>query len=165
MGNLDQAVDALVGNENLSETQIMKAIKKEDYLESIIPNQIERFPWTGHIGTKMSPQVADYLESVNNALIFTNTRAQTEIWYQEILKQRPQWAGKLALHHGSLDSDVRKWVEQGLQTGKLKAVVCTSSLDLGVDFTSVDLVVQVGSPKGAGCLCSVRAVADINLMQ
>ena len=153
LGNLDQAVDALVGNENLSETQIIEGYqKKKIVFESIIPNQIERFPWTGHIGTKMSPQVADYLESVNNALIFTNTRAQTEIWYQEILKQRPQWAGKLALHHGSLDSDVRKWVEQGLQTGKLKAVVCTSSLDLGVDFTSVDLVVQVGSPKGAARL-------------
>ena len=84
--------------------------------------------------------------------MFTNTRSQTEIWYQELLRQRPDWAGQIALHHGSLDASVRQWVENGLRSRKLRAVVCTSSLDLGVDFTAVDQVIQVGSPKGSARL-------------
>lgn len=153
LGNLDQAADALVGTAPASDPKIIEgSTKKKIQFESILPSRIERFPWTGHIGTKMARQVAERLDSVNSALVFTNTRAQTEIWYQELLKQRPDWAGKMALHHGSLDAEVRSWVEKGLQCGTLKVVVCTSSLDLGVDFTSVDLVVQVGSPKGAARL-------------
>ena len=153
LGNLDQAVDSLVGTNPSREPKLIEGhTKKKIHFESILPTRIERFPWTGHIGTKMAPQVAERLDRVNSALVFTNTRAQTEIWYQELLKHRPQWAGKMALHHGSLDTEVRTWVENGLQCGKLKVVVCTSSLDLGVDFTAVDLVVQVGSPKGAARL-------------
>ena len=153
LGNLEQAADSLVGIAPTSEPSIIEGYtKKKIQFESILPRRIERFPWTGHIGTKMAPQVAERLDRVNSALVFTNTRAQTEIWYQELLKQRPEWAGKMALHHGSLDAEVRSWVEKGLQCGNLKVVVCTSSLDLGVDFTAVDLVVQVGSPKGAARL-------------
>ena len=153
LGNLDQAARSLTGIDDDRSTHIIEGhSKKTIEFECIIPESVERFPWTGHIGTKMAPQVADQLDNVSSALIFTNTRAQTEIWYQELLKQRPNWAGKIALHHGSLDSEVRKWVENGLREGKLHAVVCTSSLDLGVDFTAVDLVIQVGSPKGAARL-------------
>jgi ATP-dependent helicase Lhr and Lhr-like helicase len=61
-------------------------------------------------------------------MLITNTRSQAEIWYQLILEAKPQWAGQIALHHGSLDKEVRDWVEQGLKAGQLKAVVATSSL-------------------------------------
>ena len=153
LGNLDDARQSLVGTNPVGEVRLIEGVKKKRLkLESIIPEKMDRFPWTGHIGTRMVPQVADLLESVTSALIFTNTRSQTEIWYQQLLKQRPQWAGKIALHHGSLDRSVRSWVESGLRDGSLRAVVCTSSLDLGVDFTAVDLVMQIGSPKGAARL-------------
>ncbi|WP_146537575.1 ligase-associated DNA damage response DEXH box helicase [Rubripirellula reticaptiva] len=153
LGNLPEAMESLVGVEPVGPTCIVEGYKKKRLkLESIVPAMIERFPWSGHIGTKMVPQVVERLEQVNSALIFANTRSQTEIWYQHLLKHRPDWAGKIALHHGSLDTSVRRWVEDALRDGSLRAVVCTSSLDLGVDFTAVDLVFQIGSPKGAARL-------------
>jgi ATP-dependent Lhr-like helicase len=109
---------------------------------------MERFPWAGHLGLKLLPQVLQKIESAKSTLVFTNTRSQTEIWFQAILEARPDWAGCFALHHGSLDRRERETVEQALRNGHLKGVVCTSSLDLGVDFTPVDLVIQIGSPKG-----------------
>ncbi|MEM9588406.1 MAG: ligase-associated DNA damage response DEXH box helicase, partial [Planctomycetota bacterium] len=153
LGNLKQAMESLVGNSCAGPSTIIEGYKKKKIqLRSIIPDQIDRFPWSGHIGTRMVPQVAELVSEVESALIFANTRSQTEIWYQHLLDHRPEWAGQIALHHGSLDSKVRQWVENGLREGRLKAVVCTSSLDLGVDFTAVDLVVQIGSPKGAARL-------------
>jgi ATP-dependent Lhr-like helicase len=92
------------------------------------------------------------VEASNSCLIFCNTRAQAEIWFQSILGFRPDWKGKVELHHGSLDRDVREAVEEGIKRGLLRAVVCTSSLDLGVDFSPVDQVIQVGSPKGVARL-------------
>jgi ATP-dependent Lhr-like helicase len=80
--------------------------------------------------------------------VFTNTRSQSELWYQNLIEARPDWAGVVALHHGSLDREVREWVENGLKRGELKAVVCTASLDLGVDFLPVERVLQIGSAKG-----------------
>ena len=158
LGNLEQAKQSLIGADliNAESSHPVRIIegyrKKRLRLESIIPERMDSFPWSGHIGTKMVPQVVDRIESVNSTLVFTNTRSQTEIWYQQLLKQRPDWAGRIALHHGSLDTSVRQWVEQGLRNGSLRAVVCTSSLDLGVDYTAVDLVIQIGSPKGAARL-------------
>ncbi|QEG02725.1 putative ATP-dependent helicase Lhr [Stieleria maiorica] len=153
LGNLDQARESLLGINSEYQTRLIQGYKRKRLkLESVIPDHIDRFPWTGHIGTKMVPQVAELVEQVNSVLIFANTRSQTEIWYQQLLAQRPDWAGRIALHHGSLDRSVRRWVESGLREGSLRAVVCTSSLDLGVDFTAVDLVVQIGSPKGAARL-------------
>ncbi|QDT02029.1 putative ATP-dependent helicase Lhr [Rubripirellula lacrimiformis] len=153
LGNLPQACQALMGDTPPDRVKIVEGHKKKKVkLESIIPEKMERFPWSGHIGTKMVPQVASLLETVNSALVFANTRSQTEIWYQHLLKQKPQWAGRIAIHHGSLDMSVRRWVEDELREGRLRAVVCTSSLDLGVDFTAVDLVIQIGSPKGAARL-------------
>lgn len=158
LGNLEQAKQSLMGADliNAESSHPVRIIegyrKKRLRLESIIPERMDSFPWSGHIGTKMVPQVVDRIESVNSTLVFANTRSQTEIWYQQLLKQRPDWAGRIALHHGSLDTSVRQWVEQGLRNGSLRAVVCTSSLDLGVDYTAVDLVIQIGSPKGAARL-------------
>ena len=158
LGNLEQAKQSLIGADliNAESSHPVRVIegyrKKRLRLESIIPERMDSFPWSGHIGTKMVPQVVDRIESVNSTLVFANTRSQTEIWYQQLLKQRPDWAGRIALHHGSLDTSVRQWVEQGLRNGSLRAVVCTSSLDLGVDYTAVDLVIQIGSPKGAARL-------------
>jgi ATP-dependent Lhr-like helicase len=96
----------------------------------------------------MVAQVVDAIEEGETSIVFTNTRSQTEIWYQAILETRPDWAGSIALHHGSLDRKRREWVEEGLRTARLKCVVATSSLDLGVDFSPVDRVLQIGSPKG-----------------
>ncbi|MDA8744348.1 ligase-associated DNA damage response DEXH box helicase [Rubripirellula amarantea] len=153
LGNLNQALDSLVGNSPMGPVRIVEGYRKKKLkLESVIPNRIDRFPWSGHIGTKMVPQVAELIEQVGSTLVFANTRSQTEIWYQHLLAQRPDWAGQIAIHHGSLDTTVRRWVEDGLRGGSLRAVVCTSSLDLGVDFTAVDLVIQIGSPKGAARL-------------
>ncbi|MCB0196819.1 MAG: ligase-associated DNA damage response DEXH box helicase [Anaerolineae bacterium] len=121
---------------------------KSIVIDSLLPETMERFPWAGHLGLKMLPQVIDAIDEGQTALVFTNTRSQTEIWYQAILAARPDWAGIIALHHGSLDRQTRDWVEAGLRQGDLRCVVCTSSLDLGVDFTPVDRVLQVGSPKG-----------------
>jgi len=160
LGNLQQALESLVGvggpeteDDAQRTTTIISGVKRKRVVfKSLLPEVIERFPWSGHIGTRMVPQVADLIDSVGSTLIFANTRSQTEIWYQELLRHRPGWAGQIALHHGSLDTSVRTWVENGLRGGTLKAVVCTSSLDLGVDFTAVDLVVQIGSPKGSARL-------------
>ncbi|MBN3966679.1 ligase-associated DNA damage response DEXH box helicase [Pseudomonas gregormendelii] len=125
---------------------------KDLRVDSLRPRAIERFPWAGHIGLKMLPQVVAELESSPSTLVFTNTRAQSEIWYQALLEARPDWAGIIALHHSSLSRDTRDWVERALKDGQLKAVVCTSSLDLGVDFLPVERVLQIGSAKGVARL-------------
>jgi ATP-dependent Lhr-like helicase len=92
--------------------------------------------------------VVERIQAVTTTLLFTNTRAQTEIWFQELLEARPDWSGQLAMHHSSIDREEREIVEQRLREGTVKCVVCTSSLDLGVDFSPVEQVIQVGSPKG-----------------
>jgi ATP-dependent Lhr-like helicase len=135
IGNLTEAGESLVGCHPVQPSRIVRGTsKKRLRLESLIPQKMERFPWSGHIGTRMVPQTAALIDQVKSALVFANTRSQTEIWYQHLLQHRPDWAGQIAVHHGSLDTSVRDWVENGLRDGKLRAVVCTSSLDLGVDF-------------------------------
>ncbi|MEN2283917.1 ligase-associated DNA damage response DEXH box helicase [Algoriphagus sp. SE2] len=147
LGNLEEAAATLLGKK--LPIHIIKAkVEKEIILNSVFPNEIEKYPWAGHLGIRMLDKVIPIIESSNTVLLFTNTRSQTEIWYQKILEARPDWAGWIAMHHGSLDMSVRAWVEESLHEGKLKLVVCTSSLDLGVDFRPVDRVIQVGSPKG-----------------
>lgn len=121
--------------------------KKID-IRSIIPGSIEDFPWAGHIGLKLAPQLLGIIEGHASTLVFINTRGMSEIWYQALLQLAPSLSGALAIHHGSLDREMRQWVENSIREGSLKAVICTSSLDLGVDFSAVDAVVQVGSPKG-----------------
>ena len=147
IGNLEVAAKILLG-ENLPVHIVKAAIKKQIILHSVIPEEVEKYPWHGHLGIRMLDQVLPIIEAGQTVLLFTNTRSQTEIWYQKIIEVRPDWAGWIAMHHGSLDMTVRGWVENALHEGKLKLVVCTSSLDLGVDFRPVDRVIQVGSPKG-----------------
>ncbi len=149
IGNLKQSLDVLLGNNFKGKKTIVVAdVKKEINIQSVIPDEIERFPWAGHLGIKLIPKVLPILEQSGSTLIFTNTRGQAEIWYQKLLEHAPHLAGTIAIHHGSLSKEIRAWVENGLHDGKLKAVVCTSSLDLGVDFSPVENVIQVGSPKG-----------------
>ena len=149
IGNLEQAKDILLGPGHPHPNRIVRSdIEKKTEVISIIPDEVEKFPWAGHLGIKMLHKVLPIIEESKTTLLFTNTRAQTEIWYQTLLSKVPELAGQMAMHHGSLDNEVRTWVEDALHQGMLKLVVCTSSLDLGVDFRPVETVIQVGSPKG-----------------
>lgn len=149
IGNLEEAADILLYSTSEGQRAMIRAgIKKEITLQSVMPDEIERFPWAGHLGLKLAHKVVDIIHSSQSTLIFTNTRAQCEIWYQHLLQLDPDLAGLLAMHHGSISRELRDWVEDALYEGRIKAVVCTSSLDLGVDFRPVDTIVQVGSPKG-----------------
>jgi len=150
IGNLEQAAEVLLGNDfPPDQIKMVRAnLDKKLDIQSIIPENIENYSWAGHIGLKLLPQVMEIVAKSKTTLIFTNTRSQSEIWYHAILDNYPEYAGVMAMHHGSLDNDLRNWVEQALHAEALKVVVCTSSLDLGVDFRPVDTVVQVGSPKG-----------------
>lgn len=156
LGNLDQAQAALLGVDGQGRyrpgRQVRGVVPKDVVIDSLIPDSVERFPWAGHMGLRMLSQVLDAIEEGRTALVFTNTRNQAERWYQAILSARRHWAGSIALHHGSLSADTRQWVEDGLRAGSLRCVVCTSSLDLGVDFSPVDRVLQIGSPKGVARL-------------
>jgi len=150
IGNLDEALGVLLGpNTDPKNRVIIKAgIDKEIEVHSILPDDVEKFPWYGHLGLKLAHKILPVIDNSSSTLIFTNTRGQSELWFQKLLEIRPDLAGSIALHHGSLDRKVRNWVEDSLHEGSLKAVVCTSSLDLGVDFSPVETVIQVGSPKG-----------------
>ncbi len=152
LGNTDSALKALLGAAADKGVTIRGRTPKSIHVTSIRPPKVERFPWAGHLGLQLLPQVLERIAAADSTLIFTNTRAQTEIWYQALLEARPDWAECFALHHGSLDHRERERVEHDLGHGRLKGVVCTSSLDLGVDFTPVDQVIQIGSPKGIGRL-------------
>jgi len=150
LGNSREALQALLADD--SGVLIEGRIDKPIVVDTLLPDDPGRFPWGGHLGIKMLDPVVREIAASGTTLIFTNTRSQAEIWYQAILAARPAWAGLIALHHGSLDRAVRDWVEAGLKAGTLKAVVATSSLDLGVDFLPVERVLQVGSPKGVARL-------------
>jgi ATP-dependent Lhr-like helicase len=149
IGNLQQAKDVLLGPEHAEAGVIVqgKAPKKIE-VATLIPPEMDRFPWSGHLGTTMVRQVVKQIEQADTTLLFTNTRSQTEIWFQSIVAANPALEPDLAMHHGSLSRKIRREVESRLATGTVKCVVCTSSLDLGVDFSPVDQVLQVGSPKG-----------------
>jgi len=149
MANIDEAASVLLGPDAAKEAAIVRAPDhKSIQISSLLPERVERFPWAGHLGTRMTEAVAAKVETARSTLIFTNTRSQSELWFRALLEIRPDWIGRIALHHGSLDRKLRGRVEQLLRDGKLLAVVCTSSLDLGVDFWPVDQVMQIGSPKG-----------------
>ena len=149
LGNLDTAMATLCG---ASGQLVRGRVPKQLVIDSLLPDEPGRFSWGGHLGAQMQQPVVDQIDGASTTLVFTNTRSQAEIWYQLLLQARPDWAGLVALHHGSLDKSTREWVEAGLKGGQLKAVVATSSLDLGVDFLPVERVLQIGSAKGVARL-------------
>ena len=154
LGNVDESMRTLTGPADgrhparLVQGKVDKAL----VIDTLLPIEPGHFSWGGHLGAQMLKPVAAEIDSASTSLVFTNTRSQAEIWYQLLLAERPDWAGVVALHHGSLDRSVRDWVELGLKEGRLKAVVATSSLDLGVDFLPVERVLQIGSAKGVARL-------------
>lgn len=147
IGNLKEARNILLGNDPRAVT-IKADLDKELHMETIFPDKVEKYSWAGHLGIQLLPKIIPVIEQNNTTLVFVNVRSQAEIWYQRLLDAAPHLAGQIALHHGSLSDIIRRWVEDNLHQGNLKAVICTSSLDLGVDFRSVDAVIQIGSPKG-----------------
>jgi ATP-dependent Lhr-like helicase len=149
LGNTTHALEVLAGERGVL---VRGAVPKEIIVDTLLPDEPGRFPWGGHLGIQMLEPVVREIDSAPTTLVFTNTRSQAEIWYQSLLAARPKWAGLIALHHGSMDREARDWVERGLKDGRLKAVVATSSLDLGVDFLPVERVLQIGSPKGVARL-------------
>ncbi|PPT92010.1 ligase-associated DNA damage response DEXH box helicase [Xanthomonas theicola] len=151
LGNLDEARDVLLPQ--VADAPIVAGVRPRTLtLETLAPASGERFPWAGHLGLAQLPRVLEKLFAVRTSLLFTNTRAQAELWHQALDSVWPEDARSLALHHGSLDPALRRAAEQGLRDGSLRCVVATSSLDLGVDFPAVDQVLQIGSPKGVARL-------------
>ena len=153
IGNMDQALEVLMGTTGPSSGQGHRIIRAPDIdkkveIISVMPPDVELMPWAGHLGILLLDQVVEIVRKSTSTLIFTNTRSFAEIWYQKMLAIAPELSGQIAMHHGSISHDIRGWVEDQLHQAKLKAVVCTSSLDLGVDFRPVETVVQIGSPKG-----------------
>jgi ATP-dependent helicase Lhr and Lhr-like helicase len=148
VGNLEEAKDVLLSSLQKEGVIVKANMDKAIEIESVLPDEIEKYPWAGHLGIKLAHKVIPIIEQSRTTLIFINTRGMSETWYQTLLDICPDLAGSIALHHGSVDMELRNWVEDNLHSGNLKAVVCTASLDLGVDFRPVETVIQVGSPKG-----------------
>lgn len=149
LGNLEDAMHVLCGPDPEPAPKLVQGrIDKTLLIDTLIPPDPGKYSWAGHLGARMQQPVVEEIARSGTTLVFTNVRSQAEIWYQLLLEARPDWAGRIALHHGSLDKSTREWVEQGLKEGTLRAVVATSSLDLGVDFLPVERVLQVGSAKG-----------------
>ncbi|MBF00744.1 MAG: DNA ligase-associated DEXH box helicase [Flavobacterium sp.] len=151
IGNLQQAMEVLLGPESeaLNNAVMIKAhINKKINVLSVLPEKMDAYPWRGHMGLHLVDEVAAIIKKSRTTLIFTNVRSACEIWYQALLDKYPEFAGDMAMHHGSISREMRQWVEQAIRDEQLRAVVCTSSLDLGVDFAPVETVVQVGGPKG-----------------
>jgi ATP-dependent helicase Lhr and Lhr-like helicase len=152
LGNLQEAMEVLchsgVAHGAPEPALVRGRIDKTLVIDTLIPPDPGKYSWAGHLGARMQQPVVDEIAKSGTTLVFTNVRSQAEIWYQLLLESKPEWAGQIALHHGSIEKATREWVEQGLKEGTLRAVVATSSLDLGVDFLPVERVLQIGSAKG-----------------
>ncbi|TVR96734.1 MAG: ligase-associated DNA damage response DEXH box helicase [Rhodospirillales bacterium] len=111
----------------------------------------DRLPWAGHTAQYALPEVYDAIRQAGTTIVFVNTRAQAEIVFRQLWLLNAE-SLPIALHHGSLAAEQRRKVEAAMAAGRLRAVVATSSLDLGVDWAAVDLVVQIGAPKGVSRL-------------
>jgi ATP-dependent Lhr-like helicase len=149
--NLDEALAAALGVGGRG--RIVRAdLERPVIVETLIPEVVEAMPWAGHMGLTMVPALLQRVRDQGSTLVFTNTRSQAELWYQAIVRAGTLPPEAVALHHGSLDRAERERVEGGLKSGAIRLVVATSSLDLGVDFSPVEGVAQVGSPKGVARL-------------
>ena len=151
LGNLDEARDVLLPHAPGSAI-VASPFPRAVQIETLLPEAGERFAWSGHLGLGQLQRVLERVLDVRTSLIFTNTRSQAELWHQALSAVWPEDPSTLALHHGSLDATLRANTEQGLRDGRMRCVVATSSLDLGVDFPTVDQVFQIGSPKGVARL-------------
>ncbi len=151
LANLDVAMETLLGPNNPGQL-IQGRTPRKIEVETLLPKKIANFPWSGHLGIHLIEPIIDTIAAHETTLLFTNTRAQSELWFKALLETKPEWFEVIALHHGSIDRALRHDIEDRLRDGKLRCVVCTSSLDLGVDFSPVDQVIQVGSPKGVARL-------------
>lgn len=147
IGNLDEAMEVLLPHAD-KKIKIVAKEKKQLKIVPVYPEVVEVLPWAGHLGAKLVEQVVPIILQSQSTILFTNTRSQSELWYQLLLDAYPDFAGQMALHHSSIDGEIRQWIEENLSDGHLKVVVSTSSLDLGVDFKPVDTVIQIGSSKG-----------------
>ncbi len=153
LGNLEQAQQILMGSSSLkigaAKSMVVHATSnKLIEIDTLLPDSLERFPKAGHMGLQQLEKVVQAIFQAKSTLLFTNTRAQAELWHRALAAVIPNAEQILGLHHGSLDRDVRAGVEAGLKSGALRCVVATSSLDLGVDFSDVEQSIQLGSPKG-----------------
>ncbi|MFL9830505.1 ligase-associated DNA damage response DEXH box helicase [Flavobacterium sp. ST-87] len=151
IGNLELAQQVLLGPDSKAyqNSVLIKAhINKKIKVLSILPEKMDSYPWRGHMGLHLIDEVAKIIRNSKTTLIFTNVRSACEIWFQAILEKYPEFAGEMAMHHGSISRETRLWVENAIRNEELKVVVCTSSLDLGVDFAPVETIIQIGGPKG-----------------
>jgi len=146
IGNLEQAARTAVGTD--CEPEIVTAdLERRTSIRSLLPEAIDGFPWAGHLGLRMHEVLVAALDPKISTLLFTNTRNQAERWFQCLRWACPELEGALALHHSAIDRAEREAIEAGVKEGSIRWVVCTSSLDLGVDFQPVERVVQIGSAK------------------
>jgi ATP-dependent Lhr-like helicase len=147
LSNLDEAAHAAAGVDDDPEV-ISAPVDRPISIHTVLPARPDAFPFAGHLGLSMLNEVVEALDPARSTLLFTNTRSQAERWHHAILQERPEWARHTALHHGSIDRAERERIERGLKDGSVRLVVATSSLDLGVDFSPVEEVYQIGSSKG-----------------
>jgi ATP-dependent Lhr-like helicase len=146
IGNLEEAAQAAVGV-GVEPRIITARIRRDTQIRSLLPDTIDGFPWAGHLGLRMYEELVAALEPAISTLLFTNTRNQAERWHQCLRFACPEMDGSLALHHSAIDRAEREAIEAGVKAAAIRWVVCTSSLDLGVDFQPVERVVQIGSAK------------------
>ena len=146
IGNLDSAARHALGMDS-KPVLITGGAPRSLEVTSILPDSIDGFPWGGHLGLRRYEDLVGQLVPSISTLLFTNTRNQAERWFQCLRYACPEMDGLLALHHSAVNRDEREAIEAAVKAGDLRWVVCTSSLDLGVDFQPVERVVQIGSPK------------------
>ena len=150
IGNLEEAAHAALGlvAEGGSPPRLLHAnLRRTTRIRSLLPDSIDGFPWGGHLGLRMHEQLVAALDPRISTLLFTNTRNQAERWHQCLRYACPEMGEALALHHSAIDRASREAIEAGVKEGEIRWVVCTSSLDLGVDFQPVEQVVQIGSAR------------------
>ncbi|MFM7695876.1 MAG: ligase-associated DNA damage response DEXH box helicase [Vulcanococcus sp.] len=148
IGNLEEAARAALGTAASAPPRILTAaLQRDTAIRSLLPDTIDGFPWGGHLGLRMYEQLVAGLDPAVSTLLFTNTRNQAERWHQCLRFACPEMEDALALHHSAIDRSEREAIEARVKAGELRWVVCTSSLDLGVDFQPVERVVQIGSAK------------------
>ena len=150
IGNLQEAAQAALGlglTASAPPRIVTAALQRDTAIRSLLPETIDGFPWGGHLGLRMYVQLVAGLDPAVSTLLFTNTRNQAERWHQCLRFACPEMEDALALHHSAIDRSEREAIEARVKSGELRWVVCTSSLDLGVDFQPVERVVQIGSAK------------------